>query len=60
MSLNKKTSEVDSLSNRDDQFLLPTTWKQQPVPMYINGDITPSPGIYYTNLKTPDGSMFRR
>lgn len=43
---------------RDDQTLMSTSWT--PHPMYINGDITPSPGIYYQNLKTPDGSMFKR
>lgn len=44
---------------RDDQTLMSASWTQ-PHPMYINGDVTPSPGIYYQNLKTPDGSMFKR
>lgn len=46
------------LKNRDDQILIPKHWSPQ-YPMY-DGDNTPSPGTYYANLKTPDGSMFRR
>lgn len=47
------------LKNRDDQILIPKNWSPQ-YPMY-DGDATPAtPGTYYANLKTPDGSMFKR
>lgn len=56
MSYVKTINEVDN-SIHEDQILLPRSWRQTNQPMYINGDVTPSPGIYYTNLKSPEGSI---
>lgn len=54
----KTNGNLDLKNNRDDQILIPKHWSPQ-YPMY-DGDATPSPGTYYANLKTPDGSMFKR
>lgn len=54
----KNGALINMKNNRDDQILIPKQWSPQ-YPMY-DGDATPSPGIYYANLKTPDGSMFKR
>lgn len=51
--------KLDLKSNSDDQVLIPKQWAPQ-YPMY-DGDNSPlTPGTYYTNLKTPDGSLFKR
>lgn len=56
--MNFPNGKLDS-KIRDDQILIPKQWSPQ-FPMY-DGDATPcTPGTYYANLKTPDGSMFKR
>jgi len=57
MNFPNTNGKLDSKNNRDDQILIPKQWSPQ-YPMY-DGDATPSPGTYYANLKTPDGSMFK-
>lgn len=53
-----QNDKSDPKNIRDDQILIPK-WSPE-FPMY-NGDVTPrTPGTYYTNLKTPDGSLFKR
>lgn len=57
--MNFPNGKLDSKNHRDDQILIPKHWSPQ-FPMY-DGDATPcTPGTYYTNLKTPDGSLFKR
>lgn len=56
--MNFPNGKLDSKSKGDDQILIPK-WSPQ-YPMY-DGDASPcTPGTYYANLKTPDGSMFKR
>lgn len=59
MNFPSGNGKLDSKLNRDDQILIPKQWLPGQYPMY-DGDATPSPGTYYANLKTPDGSMFKR
>lgn len=61
MSYQKKLTDEESVANRDDQSLLPTQWAPPPHSIYTtNGDMSPMHGMYYTNIKTPDGSLFSK
>ena len=58
----KINAEIGDLDRDDQKLLSPSSWVRPMIAPanYPNGDLTPSPGIYYTNLKTPEGSLFRR
>lgn len=58
--MNFPNGKLDSKNKGDDQILIPKQWSPMMYPMY-DGDNSPcTPGTYYANLKTPDGSMFKR